>query len=449
MSESWMHKRVLVVGLARSGLAAAELLSALGAHVVLSDAKGDISGLDRLLALGCEARVGVPSETLVAGCDAVIISPAVPKGAPVVIEAQKLSVPLYSELEFAAGLLQGTQIGITGTNGKTTTCALTGEILKKAGKSTRTAGNIGLALSAVVRETTPESYTVIEVSSFQLEQMQSFHPHGAAILNLTPDHLNRHGTMEAYGALKESMLQNQNETDFFVYNVDDPFCVSVAKRAKARIVPFSVTKVLKEGAWVQDGQIMVAGRALCSVEELSLPGAHNLQNALAASAIASELMVPAPVIRHTLRTFQGVEHRMEMVGTIHGVSYINDSKGTNPESSVHAVRSMSAPTALIAGGDDKGMDFSVFAQEILKNQNIIHVVLIGKSSQKLQKLLDEMGYTAYTVAGFDFEKAIDMARRQVMGGGTVLLSPACASFDMFKDFEERGTQFKEYVQMLR
>ena len=449
MCESWTNKSVLVVGLARSGLAVSELLSDLGARVQLSDAKEKIDGLDFLLARGCEAYLGVPSEDLVFGCDAVVISPAVALDAPVVQTAMQLSVPVYSELELAASLLLGTQIGVTGTNGKTTTCELTGEILKQAGKRTFVAGNNGRALSSVVCEANEDTYTVVEVSSFQLEQMDRFHPHGAAILNLSPDHLNRHHTMEAYGALKESLLKNQTKADFFVYNADDVFCAAVASRAVARLVPFSSARRLKDGAWVQDGYLMVAGRALCPVDELSLKGAHNLENALAAAAIAFELSVPAPVIRHALRTFQGVEHRMETVCTVGGICFINDSKGTNPESSLHAVRSMRQKTALIAGGDDKETDFTKFVLEIIGNRNIVHVVLIGKSAGKLQKKLEEEGYRAYTNAGFDFEKAINIARGYVMDGGTVLLSPACASFDMFKDFEERGSRFKEIVQMLR
>ena len=449
MRESWLHKRVLIVGMARSGIAASELLVALGAQVLLSDARAAIEAIEPLIAMGCIPHLGVPSETLVSGCDAVVISPAVHKDAPAVLQAQKLGVPVYSELELAASLLQGTQIAITGTNGKTTTCTLLGEILRQAGKKTFVGGNIGLALSAIVPKTDAESYTVVEVSSFQLEQMNQFHPRGSAILNLTPDHLDRHGDMESYGKLKESLLSNQCEEDFFVYNADDPFCCSVASRAKAKGVPFSRAQVLQEGAWVQGGQLFIAGRAICSVEELSLPGMHNLENALAAAAIASELMVPIPVIRHTLRTFAGVEHRMELVDTLDGVTYINDSKGTNPESSIHAVKSMKAPTALLIGGSEKEADFSLFIDEIIRNKHIIHVVLIGKSSGTLQKLLDEAGYTKYTCAGFDFKKAIDIARRQVINGGTVLLSPACASFDMFKDFEERGTQFKEIIYTLR
>jgi len=445
MMEAWKNKRVLVVGMARSGLAAAEMLSEIGARAVLSDTKETIDGIDRLKAMGCAVRLGERSETLVRGADAVIVSPGVPPDAPVIGEARRLGVPLMAELEAASRFVQGVKIAITGTNGKTTTSALTGEILKNAGKNTYVAGNIGLPLSSVALKTRPEDYTVIEVSSFQLEHVDTFHPHVAALLNLTPDHLNRHGTMEAYGALKERMLKNQTERDFFIYNADDPFCRQAAGRQRAKAVPFSRTQAQKTGAWMQDGQLMVAGRALLTVEELSLPGPHNLENALAAAAIASELQVPAPVIRHTLRSFQGVEHRMESVRVLDGVKFINDSKGTNPESSIRAVEAMAVPTVLIAGGEDKGMRFDGFASAIRQNEHIRHVVLIGKTAETLREALEKAGYTAYTLAGVDFEKAVSLARELAVPGGAVLLSPACASFDMFKDFEDRGRRFKEIV----
>lgn len=448
MHEAWKGKRVLVVGMARSGKAAAELLCSLDARAVLSDAKPAVEGLEELVRLGCISRLGEPAEALAEGCDAVIVSPAVPSDAPVIHRAKALGIPLMAELEFAAQFVRGAMVAVTGTNGKTTTCALAGEILRNAGRHTFVAGNIGLPLSAVALQTGADDTCVVEVSSFQLENMHAFHPAGAAILNLTPDHLNRHGTMEAYGSLKESMLQNQVETDFFIYNADDPFCAAVASRAKAETIPFSATRQLGLGAWVQEGQVMVAGRALCGVEELSLKGRHNLENALAAAAIAMRFETPAAVIRHTLRSFQGVEHRMETVRELGGVRYINDSKGTNPESSTHAVLAMDRPTVLIAGGEDKGMGFEGFASAIVENKNIRHVVLIGRAAETIRAALEKEGYAHCAMAGADFEKAVALARSLLAEGGTVLLSPACASFDMFKDFEARGNAFKEIVNAL-
>ena len=448
MNDTFQGEKILVVGMARSGIAVAELLASFGAQPVLSDMRTDIEGLDVLEGLGCIPRLGVPSEDLVEGCAAVIVSPAVPLDAPVIRKAEALGVPVWAELEFAARYVKGTQIAITGTNGKTTTSSLVGAILTNAGKITYVAGNIGLPLSAVAPKTTEEDYTVIEVSSFQLEHIDQFHPRGAALLNLTPDHLNRHGTMQAYGMLKEGMLRNQNKVDFFVYNADDAFCVEVASRAQARAVPFSRTQVLANGAWMQDGQLMLEGRALCKAEEMNLPGPHNLENALAAAAIASQLGVHPAVIRHTLRSFAGVEHRMETVRTLGGVRWINDSKGPNPESSMRGVEGMNVPTVLIAGGDEKGNDFSVFAEAISGNESIRHVILIGKTAGRIRDALAAAGYTDVTMAGTDFAKAIHMAREMSEEGGAVLMSPACASFDMFKDFEARGNQFKEIVNAL-
>lgn len=448
----WLHdKSVLVVGMARSGIAAAELLAKHGAKAVLSDQKTHIEGIDRLTRLGCESRLGEPPEALIDRCDLVVVSPAIPQDAPVILAAKAMDIPVIAELELAARCLPGITVAITGTNGKTTTSTLLGDIFTKAGKMTKVAGNIGLPLSAVSLIAGPEDYTVIEVSSFQLEHMPSFHPNGAAILNLTPDHLNRHGTMEAYGALKESMLRNQEAGDFFVYNADDPYCVAVAARAKARAIPFSRTKPQRQGAWIEDGQLILEGRALCDASELGsgLPGPHNLENALAAAAMAMALSIPAPVIRHTLRTFPGVEHRMEAVRSFKGVRYINDSKGTNPDSSIQAVKSMSVPTILIAGGQDKQISFHGFAEAIHQNENIRHVVLIGDTANHIAEALSAVGYSAFTIAGYDFEKAVETAQGLAVEGGAVLLSPACASFDMFNDFEERGARFKELVHALR
>ncbi|MCL1795895.1 MAG: UDP-N-acetylmuramoyl-L-alanine--D-glutamate ligase [Clostridia bacterium] len=451
MPESLKQKRVLVVGMARSGVAAAELLARLGARSVLSDVKDSVDDLPRLMALGCINRLAEPPESLVRGCDMVVLSPAIPPDAPVIAEAKRLGIPVLAELAFAARYVQGTLLAITGTNGKTTTSALLGDILTNAGKVTFVAGNIGLPLSAVALKSKPTDFFVTEVSSFQLENMDDFHPHGSAILNLTPDHLNRHGTMEAYGSLKEGMLRNQGADDFFVYNADDAFCAAAALRCGARRIPFSRTQTLHCGAWCADEQIHIPGCALCSAGELSaaLPGPHNLENALAATAIAVELQILAPVIRHSLRTFQGIPHRMEYVRTVEGVRYINDSKGTNPESSTQAVRAMKQPTILIAGGQSKHTDLSGFVRAICESGYICHAVLIGDTAEMLGDALALSGYNAYTLAGYDFEKAVGSARRLARDGGAVLLSPACASFDMFKDFEERGARFREIVQALR
>lgn len=441
----WQNKRVLVVGMARSGRAAARLLSALGARAVLSDAKTDLEGMDAFLSLGCALRLGEPAEDLVRGCDAVIVSPAVPIDSPVAQRARELNVPLLGELEFGFGILRGTTIAVTGTNGKTTTATLLGELFQNAGKRTFVAGNIGLPLSAIALDSREEDFIIIEVSSFQLETVDTFRPDAAVLLNLTPDHLNRHGDMEAYAALKARIVRRQSERDLCVYNAEDAFCKATAEAGPARAVPFSRLHAQETGAWMEDGQLVVEGRTLLPASEIGIRGPHNLENALAAAATAAQFAVPAPVIRHTLRSFAGVEHRMETVRTLAGVRYVNDSKGTNPDSSIRAVEGADMPTVLIAGGDDKGSDFSGFARAIRENPLLEHVVLIGKTAERLQSALAAEGFSNTTMAGTDFERAVRTARTLSRDGGCVLLSPACASFDMFADYEQRGRIFKQIV----
>lgn len=448
MDESLKNKRVLVVGMARSGLAAAKLLCQLGATAVLSDNKTEIDGIDELVKLGCEARPGEPAESLVEGCDAVVVSPAVWYNAPVILKAQELGVPVMSELDFAFRHCPGNKFAISGTNGKTTTVTLVAEMLRNAGRNAFTAGNIGIPLSHVALEARPGDDIVIEVSSFQMEMTSEFHPHGAILTNLTPDHLNRHGTMEVYGALKARMVAKMDANDFFVYNADDAFCVRTAEACKARKVPFSRTQKLKNGAYVQDGQVIVGGRALCAAEEIRIPGPHNLENALAASALAAEAGVPLAVIRHTLRTFAGVEHRMEFTRELDGVRWINDSKGTNPEATMRGVEGMAAPTVLILGGSEKGTPFDALAQVIVANPNIRKIVTIGATAEKIETALRAAGFTDITPCGSDFNLAIETCRKLAQPGWTVLFSPACASFDMFSDYEARGRIFKELVNKL-
>ncbi|MDR0928424.1 MAG: UDP-N-acetylmuramoyl-L-alanine--D-glutamate ligase [Oscillospiraceae bacterium] len=448
MDSAFSGQRVLLVGMARSGLAAGKLLLALGAHVVLCDARANVEGVEELVTLGAMAQLGQDGVDLLPGCDLLVVSPGVPMDAPVIQKAMALGVPIVSELALAAGQLSGETIAVTGTNGKTTTVTLIGEMLKNAGKPTRIAGNIGLALSAVALDTKPEDYTVIEVSSFQMEHPGDFHPHIAVMLNLTPDHLNRHGTLEAYVATKARMWARQGKRDVFVYNADDPFCRAEADKAKARAVPFSRTRRLRKGAWADQGQIWLEGRALCHAEELLLPGPHNLENALAAAAVAGELGIPPVVIRHTLRSFRGVEHRMETVRVLDGVTWINDSKGTNPDASIRAVQGMTMPTVLIAGGYDKQTPFDALAGAVAANKAMRAVVLIGKTAGQIRGALEVAGFSAIQDAGDDFAKALDMARALAEPGGAVLLSPACASFDMFKDYEERGREFKALVQQM-
>lgn len=445
------NKNVLVVGMARSGIAAAKLLSERGAHVRISDIKTKdqfTDGLKELERPGIEWRLGEKSETLLDGMDLLVISPGVPIDKPVVVKAKEMGIPVIGELELAYRMSQGSVVAITGTNGKTTTTTLMGEIFKNMGKRTFVVGNIGYPYSAVAAQTQPDDVVVAEVSSFQLETIDTFHPTISAILNITEDHLVRHGTMEVYIALKARIFENQHEDDTVVLNYDDPIVRGLEKQPLCNVIYFSRTQVPPCGAYVRDGEIVFrwdgVDKAICPAAEVYIPGPHNLENALAATAMAMAAGVPAAVIRHTLRTFKGVEHRIEFVREIKGVRFINDSKGTNVDSTIKAVDTMKTDTVLIAGGSDKHTSFEPLCKAIVRSK-IRHVVLIGDTAPQLERQLKEAGFESIEHAGYDFQKAIDMAFRRAECGWNVLLSPACASFDMFTDYEHRGREFKRIV----
>lgn len=448
------NKRILVVGMARSGIAAAELLHRHGAVAVLSDRKKeDAFGteLDVLRQIGCEFRLGEDPVALLEECDGLVISPGVPITAPVVKAAQEKGKPMAGELELASSLLKGDMVAISGTNGKTTTTTLLGKIFENAGRTTHVAGNIGYPLSAVAMESKPEDVSVVEVSSFQLESIETFHPRVAALTNITEDHLNRHGTMEEYIRLKKRLFENQTEADFAVLNLDDPTLAAMAGDLKGQVAFFSRTQPVENGAFVENGQIVWqwngARRMICEADQILIPGPHNLENALTATAMACAMGVPAPVIRHTLLSFTGVEHRIEKARVFQGVTYINDSKGTNVDSTIKAVQSMKAPTVILLGGYDKHTDFMPLCQEMVQTSWIRHAVVMGETARQIREQLQEAGFTAITQA-YSMQDAVDKARALAVPGGNVLLSPACASFDMFSDYEERGRVFKQIVNAL-
>ena len=440
------NKLALVVGLARSGVAAAMLLTAKGYAVRLNARKTKEELGEALLPLkglkNIEYRLGEAPEGLLTGVDLAVVSPGVPIDHPVVRAAAEKGVELIGEMELASRYGKGRLVAVTGTNGKTTTSTLTGEIFKNAGKLTYVVGNIGLPYSAVAIDTRAEDVTVCEVSSFQLETISAFHPELSAILNITQDHLNRHRTMENYIRLKARIFENQTGTDVTVLNYDDPVLRGMEQLPGCRVVWFSRAQVPPLGAFVKDGMIVYGEaesfRPVCAAAEVRIPGPHNLENALAATALAMEGGVPAPVIRHTLRTFKGVEHRLEFVRTLDGVRYINDSKGTNVDSTLKAIETMTQETVMIAGGSSKKVDMLPLARA-LQGSKVTHVVLCGDTAQ------EKVGYQNVHHAGMDFEKAIRMARSLAAPGGNVLLSPACASFDLFADYEHRGAEFKRIV----
>ncbi len=449
-------KLALVVGMARSGVAAALLLAEEGYALRVADQKGKEQlgqALEPLEGLeGVDYRLGQrPPEELVAGAELVVISPGVPIGHPVVRAAKAAGIACIGELELSYRYAKGRLAAITGTNGKTTTSTLTAQIFQNAGKLTHLVGNIGLPYASVALETREEDVTVCEVSSFQLESIEHFCPDFSAILNITPDHLNRHGTMAEYIRLKGRIFENQRGEQPVVLNYGDPVLREMGACAPCRVVWFSRVERPPQGAFVQDGMIVYGQgeqvRTVCPADQVRIPGPHNLENALAATALAMEAGVPAPVIRHTLRTFKGVEHRLETVRQLDGVTYINDSKGTNVDSTLKAIASMTVPTVMIAGGSSKQVDMLPLAQALVGSQ-VFHVVLCGATAQEIAQALDRAGYAQYSQAGMDFEKAVHMARALAVPGGNVLLSPACASFDLFKDYEERGRTFKAIVNAL-
>ncbi len=451
-----MIQKAMVLGMARSGIAAAKLLLLRGAEVWVCDQKKkeDFAGaLDEIEKSGAHLVLGeAHPEKYLSGLDALIVSPAIDMQHPLVVRAKELGVEVIGEIEYAYRESNGLLLAVTGTNGKTTTVTLLGEIFKNAGRTTFVVGNIGNPYSGAVPEMRAGDVTVCEVSSFMLETIVKFHPAISAVLNISEDHMNRHHTMENYIALKERIFENSGEGDFVILNYDDPITRDMANRAKCKVVWFSSREVVPYGAFVKDGEIVFgtenAHATVCRADEVYIPGEHNLRNALAATAMATVAGIPAPVIRHTLRTFQGVEHRIEFVRELDGVRFINDSKGTNVDSTIQAVRAMNRDTTLILGGYDKHCDFSPLVEVIRENPMIRRILLIGATAKQIGETLDKFGFTEYEHCGTDFKKTVERAFEITPAGGNVLFSPSCASFDMFTDFESRGRIFKDYVNAL-
>lgn len=452
---NYENKKVLVVGMARSGVAVAKLLRAHGALVTINDSKGEEAlgeALDALRGLELEWQLGCPAEPLLEGKDVLVISPGISIDAPFVQKAKAMGLYVTGELEVAWQLSQGHLVAVTGTNGKTTTVSLLGEIFQNAGKVTHVVGNIGYPYSLAALESKPEDVFVCEVSSFQMETADTFHPHVALLTNITEDHLNRHGTMAVYTEMKMRMFQRQTPEDWAVFNADDPGLKGLSRQVKSHVLKFSRKKEVREGAFVREGEIIlrIGGeeKTVCRAEEVRIPGPHNLENALGAICCAAVMEVPVPVIRHSLRTFKGVEHRIESTRVLDGVEYFNDSKGTNVDSTIKAVETMTRPTALILGGYDKKVSFDPLSREIIAHQDTIReIVLIGETAPQIEASLRKAGYTHLRHAS-SLGEAVEKCREIAQPGWNVLLSPACASFDMFKDYEERGRVFKKIVSEL-
>jgi UDP-N-acetylmuramoylalanine--D-glutamate ligase len=444
-------KTVSVVGLARSGVAAARLLRRVGGNVLASDAadRGALSPEARALEReGCAVWTGGHPDAAFAGAELVVVSPGVPLTLPALVRVRARGVPIVGELELAWRAMEADVIAITGTNGKTTTTALTGELLRGQVRPVLVGGNIGTPLSEHALDFPADGIVVAEASSFQLESTALFRPRVAAVLNITPDHLDRHGSLERYVEAKARILANQTEADCAVLNADDPGAAALAARARGRVLWFSRTRQEIPGVFV-DGAFIAARlnghvERICPVSEIALPGRHNLENALAATACVLWTGMAPEAIRRGLAAFRGVAHRIERVREEGGVVYYNDSKGTNVDSTIKALESFAEPIVLIAGGKGKGQDFAPLTAAA--RGRVHHAVLIGEDKDRLRGPLEAAG-AAVEIAR-SMEAAVRAARAAARPGDVVLLSPACASFDMFDNFEHRGDVFRAAVLRL-
>lgn len=449
---NWAKKRVLIVGLARSGIAAANLLLLAGAHPILYDEKPleKLSpDIDKLLKLGCKLALDKELLELLKESDVLLISPGISLDSAVVRHAAKLGILCIGELELGTQFASGPIYAITGTNGKTTTVSLLEAMFKKEGYGTFACGNIGFPISSAALCAEQNAPLAVEVSSFQLETVKSFHPYAAAVLNITPDHLNRHGTMDAYIKLKREIFRHQSFDDFAILNYDDELVSKMAEGLLSHKLWFSRLSEIEEGAFVQDGKLILRfngkQQTICKIKDILIRGNHNLENALAAVVMAGIAGIHPDIIRSVLGSFAGVEHRIEQVRKLDNINYINDSKGTNSASTINAIEAMDEKTVLLAGGYDKQQSFTALAEAIRKATQIIHVIVYGQTALKIEAALQAFEFVNVSRAA-DMFIAVDMARAILnRSGGTILLSPACASFDQFSDYEQRGSEFKKYV----
>ncbi|HEU5195352.1 MAG TPA: UDP-N-acetylmuramoyl-L-alanine--D-glutamate ligase [Methylomirabilota bacterium] len=441
-------RRVTVVGLAKSGIAAARLLHAAGAQVTAADAK-PLESLGREAAALRELGVRFVTGAVDAGAtDLVVVSPGVPLDGPQLAPARAIDVPIIGELELGWRAMEADTIAITGTNGKTTTTALTGALLADQPRPVLVGGNIGTPLAAHALTFPVDGLVVAEVSSFQLETVRTFQPRVAAVLNITPDHLDRHGDFAAYVDAKARIFLNQTAADCAVLNADDAPAAALARRTRAHVLWFSRQRALDHGVFVRDGWMAAKLNGhveeIMPLAEIALRGQHNVENVLAAAACALWLGLAPEAIRRAVGRFRAVEHRIEFVRDVRGVQFYNDSKGTNVASTIKALESFGERVVLIAGGKGKGQDFAPLAEAA--RGRVGHVVTIGEDGPKIAAAVAAAGIpssTAPTMAA-----AIETARAQAGAGDVVLLSPACASFDMFQNYEHRGDVFKKLVGVL-
>jgi UDP-N-acetylmuramoylalanine--D-glutamate ligase len=446
-------KKVLVFGAGISGIGAAALLFRQGADVILyegnADAKED--AIRAKLPEGVQAQIvigALPAEVL-EQLELVILSPGVPTDLPLVLEMKEHKIPVWGEVELAWACGAGDVLAVTGTNGKTTTTSLLGEILKAWKEEVYVVGNIGNPYTEAAEQMTEKAVTVAEISSFQLETIDTFAPKVSTILNITPDHLNRHHTMEEYIRVKELITKNQGPEDTCVLNYEDEILRSFGETLHTKVVYFSSLHTLEKGWYLEDGNIICAdenGRTvLCATKELNLPGRHNHENVMAASAMAFAYGVPMEVIRKVVKEFKAVEHRIEYVTEKHGVVYYNDSKGTNPDAAIKGIEAMDRPTLLIGGGYDKNSSYEEWIRAF--DGKVKYLVLIGQTREKIAEAAKRCGFYDIIMAD-SLEEAVQICADKAESGDAVLLSPACASWGMFPNYEVRGRLFKELVNQL-
>ncbi len=447
-----MNKKVLVFGSGISGIGASRLLESMGKEVILYDGNTSLDPENIKNQIGehtkTEVILGALSEDVMATLEMVVMSPGVPTDLPVVNQMRKMGIMISGEIELAYTYGKGDVLAITGTNGKTTTTALLGEIMSNYKESVFVVGNIGNPYTTEVLEMNENSIAVAEVSSFQLETIHEFRPRVSAILNITPDHLNRHHTMEAYIAAKEDIAKNQTEEDTCVLNYEDEVTRKFGEKVAAKVLYFSSQRKLEKGIYLEDGNIVYNDgepEVICHVDELKLLGTHNHENIMAASAMAAAYGVPMDIIRKTVKEFAGVAHRIEFVCEKEGVAYYNDSKGTNPDAAIKGIQAMNRPTVLIGGGYDKDSTYEEWIEAF--DGKVTHFVLLGQTKEKIAHAARNCGFENIVMTE-SLEEAVEVSASLARPGDAVLLSPACASWGMFKNFEERGDKFKELVKAL-
>ncbi|MGN1195915.1 MAG: UDP-N-acetylmuramoyl-L-alanine--D-glutamate ligase [Acutalibacteraceae bacterium] len=442
--------KYLIVGAGRSGIDAARMLSSLGEDYIIYDANENLDTACVCERIGAKNDIpfilGGDAKGKLDGIDICVVSPGVSLDTPVMQTVQSEGIPVYSEIELAYRHDKGQVLAITGTNGKTTTTSLTYEIMKSVNEKTLLVGNIEIPYTGLALSSSPDSVTVAEISSFQLETMITFKPKVSAVLNITPDHLDRHKTMENYINVKKSIAKNQDENDYCVLNFDDKVLREFAKELKCKVVFFSSSQKLKNGLYYEDGKIIYNKNGedilVCRTDEINLVGLHNYENIMAAVAITDSFGVPMDKIREVVKKFVAVEHRIEFTAEINGVKYYNDSKGTNTDAAIKAIDAMPSSTVLIAGGYDKHSDYGDWISHLVGKCKLL--LLMGQTREKIAAACDKAGFKSYMLVD-SMKQAVDTAFENAESGDCVLLSPACASWGMFKNYQQRGTMFKELV----